>query len=219
MNNQGSDYNEYRFRRAISAVKAVVTFPLEGKEWLDLGCHNGAFARLLCTYGLHVTGIDVFDPKLKTEKSWEYLQFDLNARKFPLDSFSFEVVSGLEIIEHIIDTDQFLNEVFRVLRPGGLFIISTPNICMLRNRFRIFIGRYPYGLEYKNLIHHVRLYNLPCLISQLREHNFVVLSAEGEKFLPQHFPETSWSRKFSEILAKALPTLCPNLLVVVRCPQ
>lgn len=214
------DYDQYRFNYVIHTIQKFDTFPIQGKKCLELGCHNGSLARLLSTCGYNVTGIDVWDPKLKTEQSWEYLQHDLNTGRFPFNNNSiFNVVTALEVIEHIVDTDNFLNEVYRVLKPRGLFVLSTPNICMLRNRFRIIFGRYPYGLEYRNLIHHVRLYNLHCLISQLREHNFKILLVEGEKLLPQRFLGMMWARRLSKFLARTFPTLCSNLFVIASVPK
>lgn len=215
------DYNYYRFAYIISSIQKFHTFPFKGKKWLDLGCHDGSFAGILSTRGYSVTGIDVYvcDPKLRTEQSWEYLQCDLNIGRFPIGNNSIDVVSALELIEHIIDTDKFLSEVYRILKPGGLFVLTTPNICMLKNRFRIIAGCYPYGLEYRNIMHHVRLYNIHCLISQLRAHNFTILLARGEKLLPQRFLVFKWARKLSKFLARAFPTLCSNLFVIASVPK
>lgn len=87
---------------------------------------------------------------------------------------------------------------------------------MLKNRFRVVFGQYPYGLEYRNTIHHVRLYNLANLMSHLKEHNLFVLSSEGERLLPQKIIETGRFVQVSEFLARMVPTLCANLLVVAR---
>ena len=185
-------------------------------RWLDLGCHDGTLARLLAAQGYRATGIDVYDPVLKQDNSWEYMQFNLDRAPFPLEADSFNIVSALELIEHIINTDMFLEEVKRIVQPGGLFILSTPNICMLKNRFRVLFGRYPFGLEYRNTIHHVRLYNLACIVSQLKEHNFIVLSAEGEKLLPQKLIKTERLFRLSKFLARLFPSFCSNLIIVAQ---
>ena len=187
-------------------------------RWLDLGCHDGTLARLLAAQGYRVTGVDVYDPALKQESSWEYVQFNLDKVPLPFAADSFNIVSALELIEHIIDTDTFLEEVKRIVRAGGLFVLSTPNICMAKNRLRVLFGRYPFGVEYRNILHHVRLYNLGCIVAHLKEHNFIVLSAEGEKLLPQKFIKKEWSSRLSEFLARIFPNLCSNLIIVAQKP-
>jgi len=61
----------------------------------------------------------------------------------------FNCVLAGEIIEHIIDTDSFLDEINRILMDNEILIITTPNLANLENRIRLVIGRYPifvYGL-------------------------------------------------------------------------
>lgn len=209
------NYRLYRLTRILEAVRLKFSADLKGKKWLDLGCHDGTLARLLAEQGICVTGIDVYSPSLKTEKTWDYVQHDLDTGIIPLPDQAFEIVSGIEIIEHVTDTDMFLNEISRVLKPGGVLVLSTPNICMLKNRFRMPLGKYPYGIEYRNALHHVRLYNLRCLADHLREHGFRVVLSQGEKLLPQKMVELNCClRKISEFLAFLFPSLCANLVVV-----
>jgi 2-polyprenyl-3-methyl-5-hydroxy-6-metoxy-1,4-benzoquinol methylase len=209
-------YDTYRFQRVIDLTGRERNF----QSWLDLGCHNGMFARLLTACGFRVTGVDVWDPALKSDEdaSWQYIQADLASGLPAMAASSFDVVSALEVLEHMIDTDAFLKEVGRLLKPGGRFVLSTPNICMLQNRVRVLAGRYPYGLEYRNVLHHVRLYNLDGLRAQLTEHGFRVLTARGEKALPQRLMTASFARRVSENLAQWLPTLCANFVVVAERP-
>lgn len=210
------NYNQFRFENAISMVKSCMGSALEGKRWLDLGCGRGTFAYLLFSCGIDVTGVDDFDPELKKDNSWKYFQSDLSKGHFLFQDSSFDVVSALEIIEHIIDTDRFLDEIHRVLSRDGLLVISTPNICMLSNRIRVPLGYCPNGTEYRNLIHHVRAYNLASLVSQLKNHKFRVLSVRGVKFLPQKLMNGRFLIMISEVLAKLFPSLCANLVIVCR---
>lgn len=208
------NYTNTRFARIINIVRSFEVPQKGNKKWLDLGCSDGSFVRLLASLGYYPTGIDVWDPKLKTEDSWEYIQCDLNIKSIPVDSCAYDIISALELIEHIIDTDKLLNEIYRAIKPGGLFILSTPNICMIKNRFRILFGLYPYSIEYQDIIHHFRIYNLHCLKLQLKEHNFRILAAEGEKLLPQKFLNYKWTKEISTIFARIFPTLCANLIVI-----
>ena len=102
------------------------------------------------------------------------------------------------------------------LQEGGFLILSTPNINSLRNRIKVPLGHYPAGLEYKNNIHHVRLYNLCSLKNHLREHGFEVPEAIGVNFLPARLLTNNVLRALSDRLANALPQLCSNFIVVAR---
>lgn len=184
-----------------------------GKRWLDLGCHNAIFARMLADRGLHVTGVDVYDPSLKTEDTWTYVCHNLNEFPLPFTDSSFDVVSAIEVLEHIIDTDRFLDELHRIVRPNGVVLITTPNINMLRNRLRVPFGLYPYGLEYRNEIHHVRLYNATTLRSHLVEHGFVISTLAGLNLLPITLHRFNLLARLSTRAASLLPSLCSDLLV------
>lgn len=211
------NYDRYRFFRALSAVQKF-SRPSGEKEWLDLGCHNGSFARLLISFGYRVTGIDVWSPELKNDNSWQYYQCNLNEDSLPI-SFkegSFDFVSGLEIIEHVIDTDNFLRQIYKVLKVNGLFILSTPNINMLKNRVRLPLGLYPFAIEHKNRDHHVRIYNVKTLLSHLEEHGFRILLVEGINLLPQRFIDNRVAKPFSELFAKKFPSLCANFFVLAQ---
>jgi len=212
-------FDNFRFSKVINIVSKHNIFLRTNIQWLDLGCNNGDFPKILIGLGCYVTGIDMdpLGPQEMNTQSWEYFKYNIAEGAFPLRSSSFDVVSGLEIIEHIDDTDKFIDEVYRVLKPGGYFVLSTPNICMLRNRLRMLFGLYPHAMEYRNTrLHHIRLYNLKFLISQLKEHNFRLLLAEGMHLLPQKWLRYGWVIKLSDFLAMIFPGLCSNLVVLVK---
>lgn len=82
-----------------------------------------------------------------TERSFEVRAdlFDLEAATFPYDDDTFDVVVFGEIIEHLIaDPVHALSEINRVLRPGGLLVVTTPNVARLDNVMRIVEGENVY---------------------------------------------------------------------------
>ncbi len=107
---------------------------LAGKEVLDVGCGVGGCDVVLAgDYDAkHVLGIDVEQPlidravaRAEREALSDRLSFRcVDPGPFPLDDQSFDVVFSKDAMIHIEDKHALFKEVFRVLRPGGLFIAS-----------------------------------------------------------------------------------------------
>jgi 2-polyprenyl-3-methyl-5-hydroxy-6-metoxy-1,4-benzoquinol methylase len=214
----------YRFFRIISALKTVVPEIPRKSTWLDLGCHQGQFLSLIAEkYQIQTTGLDVWNESLAGDNfqgrspntpRWKYNQRDL-AGDFQLNE-KFDFISALEVIEHIIDTDNFLENCWHYLNEGGYLILSTPNINSLRNRVSVPLGKYPAGIEYRNVIHHVRLYNVPCIKSHLTEHNFKLNRVLGVNFFPHRYVSNSVLRPIEQNLANQFPQLCGNIIVICQ---
>lgn len=214
----------YRFFRVFSALEKVIPEIHKEKNWLDLGCHQGQFVSLLIDkYNIKVTGIDDWNESLaksnffgqiQETSSCRYFQRNLEIN-FDIDE-KFDFISALEVVEHMIDTDKFLYNCWLHLNEGGHLILSTPNINSLRNRTIVPLGKYPTQMEYKNIIHHVRLYNVPCLKKHLIEHKFKIKMVLGVNFLPLKYSRFPISRKISENLAIKFPQLCGNIIVICQ---
>lgn len=61
---------------------------------------------------------------------------NLNAEGLPYDSNHFDIVTATEVVEHLEHYRETLREIYRVLRPGGFAVLSTPNILNLKSRLR-----------------------------------------------------------------------------------
>lgn len=203
----------YRFVRLRAGLRRVTGIP-RGATWLDLGCGFGKIFRFLQMNGYEVQGlgVDTFPPQLKTDDTWQYCRRNLE-KPFQLNG-QFDFLTALETLEHMDDTDRFLEQCREHLKPGGYYMISTPNINSLRNRVTVPLGSYPAGLEYKTVVHHVRLYNVEKLKLHLAEHGFRVLSVFGVSFLPARFLPNPAARSVSERLADAFPQLCGNIVAI-----
>jgi SAM-dependent methyltransferase len=57
-------------------------------------------------------------------------------KSFPYPDHAFDRVIAVEVTEHILDHETFFSEVNRILRPGGLLYVSTPNVVSMRSRIR-----------------------------------------------------------------------------------
>ena len=212
------DDDHFRFRRCLDFLDALGVMVEPGSTWLDLGCNQGQFLRLLLKrHPVRAVGFDFWDAAEKKpgpDDRWDYRTVDLD-RELPWpDTVRF--ISALEVLEHMIDTDGFLKRAFDALQPGGWLMISTPNINSLRNRIMVPLGVYPAGLEYRTVVHHVRLYNVPALRDHLRATGFVRTEMRGVACLPLR--SSSGQGGLSTWLADSFPSLCSNIIAVAQKP-
>jgi ubiquinone/menaquinone biosynthesis C-methylase UbiE len=101
---------------------------------LEIPAGEGALAWQLSKLGFEVTAGDI-DPKFFKVPSIPCIAMDLN-KKFPIEDQQFDFISCIEGIEHLQDQFHFIRECFRVLKPGGHLILSTPNILNLGSRLK-----------------------------------------------------------------------------------
>lgn len=99
---------------------------------LDLGAGQGALSEALKLRGFEVTAADINTAQFRASGVM-CAKLDLN-RPLPFAGGGFDLVLAVEILEHLESPRAFLREIFRVLRPGGLAVVSTPNITSLPSR-------------------------------------------------------------------------------------
>ncbi|MCJ7660959.1 MAG: class I SAM-dependent methyltransferase, partial [Anaerolineales bacterium] len=100
------------------------------KKALDIGFGDGFFSRQIQeASGARVCGLDIsFEATEKARnKGVDARQCDLN-EGICFEEESFDLVFCGEVIEHVFDPDLLLDEIWRVLVPGGNLILSTPNM-------------------------------------------------------------------------------------------
>jgi 2-polyprenyl-6-hydroxyphenyl methylase/3-demethylubiquinone-9 3-methyltransferase len=104
--------------------------PLESKAALDVGCGAGLLCEPLARLGARVTGIDAAPEVIAVARDHAAamgLEIDYrNAAVEQIDG-QFDLVTSLEVIEHVADPSAFLKSLAARLAPGGLLILSTPN--------------------------------------------------------------------------------------------
>jgi 2-polyprenyl-6-hydroxyphenyl methylase / 3-demethylubiquinone-9 3-methyltransferase len=105
--------------------------PLAGKTALDVGCGAGLLCEPLARMGAGVTGIDAAPENIAAAKAHSVqsgLQIDYRAGELADQGLGqFDVVTSMEVIEHVTDPAAFIAELGRHLKPDGLLLLSTPN--------------------------------------------------------------------------------------------
>ena len=147
-----------------------VAFP-EGGRALDLGCGMGEFLQVLEERGLAAFGVEGNADQARAirERGLGVGLADLEA-PLPFSDATFDLVTCLEVIEHVAQADGLMEEIRRVLKPGGHLVLSTPNFAFLNYRIRYLIGRPPFeeGI-------HLRYFTRSTLEACIRRHHLEVV--------------------------------------------
>ncbi len=104
--------------------------PLAGKSALDVGCGAGLLAEPLARLGARVTGIDAAPEVIgaaRDHAAAQGLAIEYRAGDVQDLNGQFDLVTCMEVIEHVADPASFIAALVRRLAPGGLLILSTPN--------------------------------------------------------------------------------------------
>ncbi len=126
--------------------------PLEGKSALDVGCGAGLLAEPLARLGATVTAVDAAPALIEAARAHAAGQnLDIDYRSATVEAVEgqFDLVTALEVIEHVADPAAFVSSIARRLAPGGLAILSTPNATSWSRLMMITLGeglgRIPHG--------------------------------------------------------------------------
>jgi SAM-dependent methyltransferase len=184
---------------------------------LDIGCGAGHLLEAARNHGWNAQGLDVSSHALKhvRELGFEVFEGELNAAGFP--TAHFDVVTAAELLEHVFDPRGLVEEVARILRPGGLFWLTTPHARGLSARLL--------GLQWHCIWppEHLQLFSISGLKALLRSAGFRQLRVDttganpieilhemgGAKSAPktvdQHFDRVLTSYQVNESLMKSRP--------------
>ena len=117
---------------------------------MDIGCGDGNFTVLMAKSlrAKEVYGVDISEKgvEMAKRKGVKAFKVDVDEENLPFNDNYFDVVTALEVIEHLFDPDHFLEEVYRVLKPNCIFVLSTPNLASIHNRIALLLGYQPFPM-------------------------------------------------------------------------
>jgi 2-polyprenyl-3-methyl-5-hydroxy-6-metoxy-1,4-benzoquinol methylase len=151
-----------------------------GARVLDVGCGEGRFAAALVHIGARPVGIDVAVEPLRRARK-RHPELDLRQvpadGAWPLQDASFDTVWAGEVIEHVADTAGWLSELRRVLRSGGVLLLSTPDHGRLQ-MLRWALAPRVFDAHFNPRADHLRFYTRRTLTELLEDFGFHDVSVQ-----------------------------------------
>ena len=177
---------ELRLAFLLGHVEAAGAAHRSPPRVLDVGCGEGRFAAELARRGFPVLGVDVAEEPLRRARAREpglELRIVPAEGRWPLADASFDLVWAGETIEHVADTGGWLAELWRVLRPGGSLLLSTPAHGRLRVLALALSGR-AFDAHFDPRSDHLRFYTRRTLTRVLEEGGFHEIRVRGAGGIP-----------------------------------
>jgi 2-polyprenyl-3-methyl-5-hydroxy-6-metoxy-1,4-benzoquinol methylase len=134
---------------------------------LDVGCGTGIMSKKLHSEGLKPIGLDIsIEALIKyRERGLKGIVTDLES-SIPFKDGIFDRIWISEVIEHIRNYENLINEICRVLKPGGTLYLTTPNSNFYVYRVLYFLGKTADQLQHQ---HHVNFFKYDNLILKIKE--------------------------------------------------
>jgi SAM-dependent methyltransferase len=199
------DYAESDYRDQM----LVIASELRPHSLLDLGCADGEWTQRLAQAAElpmdRVSGLEITDDRLIAQARGMTVEIgDLNSR-LHFDDASFELVHANQVIEHVVDLDTFVSEMFRVTAVGGHAIVCTENLASWHNVAALTVGFMPFSLtnisnrgiignpfglqevdagDLRTSYFHTRVLTLTGLSDIFRLHGFAIRRVFGSGFYP-----------------------------------
>lgn len=127
------DLEQYRFEKLDYLPKVVDFSKYKNKSILEIGCGVGTDLTKFSEKGARVTGVDLAEKSIELAKknfAYNHLDADLrvmNGEKLEFDEDSFDVIYAHGVIQYTANDEKMIDEIFRVLKPGGEAIIMVYN--------------------------------------------------------------------------------------------
>jgi 2-polyprenyl-3-methyl-5-hydroxy-6-metoxy-1,4-benzoquinol methylase len=136
-------------RKDRKIVQTLKKFGITGRSCLDIGPGTGRWIQFLNKNNAgYIGAVDISDVSLKRVEqycdSFQKANFEID--KFEYKSDFFDIVISFEVMEHLGQLDNYLSEIVRVTKKGGIVLISLPNIISLISRIRMIFGSRPVAI-------------------------------------------------------------------------
>ena len=203
----------YGLNRRTSEVQKIIENKFNKSDYsrlncLDIGTVDGLMLSKLNNFFRFnkAVGIDISEELIKTNEDKNIKLYVGDAENLHFDNDSFDIIIACAIIEHVTNPNKMLSECNRVLKKGGILIITTPN--SFYNWIATKIGYFERGM-------HLKTFTMKKLQNRLRLNNFEIVFSKTFMFFPFFkIPFENQIEFFIRFIG--LGKLIPNQLIVGR---
>lgn len=123
-----------KVQQKIESVVKLLSCRTEGKVWVDVGCGTGNVLKFAQKYFQQAVGIDVSIEMLRLAQDRKLTVSLGNVKVLPVLSGTVDVVSAFSVLHHLFDFKPALEEIHRILKPGGYFYgdLDPNGLCVFR---------------------------------------------------------------------------------------
>ncbi len=193
----------------------------KGTRVLDVGCGDGLTSGAwLAANGRIYRGVDISSAAVSSARGAGLDAAEISdAGSLPFEPNSFDAVVCIEVLEHLFDPAVALREITRILKPGGLFVATVPNVAYWRTRLELAIGRWnPMGdmLSVKAPWRdpHIRFFTIPSMRRFIQASDLSLVHVGGQN--GGVFKSLPYLRRFAKLRASplycTLEKLSPSVL-------
>ena len=208
-NNTSQNY----FSKIIVSVIDKTSIP---EKTLDVGCGNGIFSEILKKkYNSHLVGIDGNKYGLEICKSrgfdkTYYVKDFSKDDLIMLDDLSFDLVISKDVLEHLVNPEHAINQMWKKIKKGGYFLVHVPNhfplLARLKFLFNNEIDTFSYFPNHKRYnFPHLRFYDYKSIIEMLSKFNFEIIENYAYNFFVFPFLNKFLSNNMKKKIIKKFP--------------
>ena len=172
----------------------------------DLGAGSGLACNLLAQHGLRPIACDIMPQAQRSSRALGFPSIGLDVSAgLPFRTGALAGILAGEIIEHLFDPGLLLRECHRVLRPGGVVVVTTPNLAGLQDRLRFLAGRPPRQVNpfHEYLYLHIRPFTHVLLADGMRR-----AGLEPQDLASNY---VIWRTRFGEVRSRTAARLWPSV--------
>jgi 2-polyprenyl-3-methyl-5-hydroxy-6-metoxy-1,4-benzoquinol methylase len=163
-----------------SRLNILLQYKNQGKL-LDVGCALGymliLFSKYFKVYGIDCSRYAINIAKKNIKKG--IFKVHNAEESLPFQNHTFDVVTCMDVLEHLKNTDKLLKNIFNVLKDEGILFLTTPNYNILRK----LIYHFPDKME-----HHISLFHINEILKKLERNGFKILNySTGINFLDKTY--------------------------------
>lgn len=195
----------------------------------DIGCAGGLLSLEYIRHGVNrVEGFEINPEAMRVaaERGLKVYPWLAGSGPCPSPGQYYDAVIAGEVIEHICDTDYFVTELIRICKPGGLIIITTPNLYYWISRLKFIFGIAPWNypgvsakvkIDPHIILEHLRINGIREWEALFKYHGLTVKDIRG-------FSMVNPKNSFKQCLIYAIDSLMPaslrsNLMYILQTPS